>query len=219
MVAAPVATYCYSSFGPFSVVILLACAPLAMHPLVYLLKEEKDVPIQSTRAQLSEIWNTICSRSVWQPMAFVYLFNLLQVQNVAWRQYLKTVLGFRDAELNTMLVASYVCLFLGTIVYKFFFLTSSWRRTYQVCILFNAVLTALQLLLIQGKTFGLSDFWFALGDEAAAEFITGIQFLVRGSLRRGFCSVLAHNRTHECLLTYTTLALNDNVCHFVSKRQ
>ena len=181
MVAAPVATYCYSSFGPFSVVILLACAPLAMHPLVYLLKEEKDVPIQSTRAQLSEIWNTICSRSVWQPMAFIYLFNLLHVRNVAWRQYLKTVLGFRDAELNTMLVASYVCLFLGTIVYKLFFLTSSWRRIYQVCILFNAVLTALQLLLIQGKTLGISNFWFALGDDAASEFISGIQFLVRSA--------------------------------------
>ena len=41
----------------------------------------------------------------------------------------------------------------------------------------GGIFSALQLLLIQGKTFGLPPFWFALGDDAFADFIGGIQFL------------------------------------------
>ena len=41
----------------------------------------------------------------------------------------------------------------------------------------NGVLSCLQVLLIFGITFGLGDFLFALGDDAMAEFIAGIQFL------------------------------------------
>lgn len=41
----------------------------------------------------------------------------------------------------------------------------------------NAVFSALQLLLIRGNTFGLTPFLFALGDDAMAEFISGVQFL------------------------------------------
>ena len=48
----------------------------------------------------------------------------------------------------------------------------------------NAILTALQLLLIEDipSSLGLSNFWFALGDDAAAEFVNGIQFLVSAIL-------------------------------------
>lgn len=42
----------------------------------------------------------------------------------------------------------------------------------------NAVFSALQVLLIQGITFGLSPFMFALGDDIFADFLGGIQFLV-----------------------------------------
>jgi len=43
----------------------------------------------------------------------------------------------------------------------------------------NGFFSALQILLITGQTFGLSPFLFALGDDVLADFISGIQFLVR----------------------------------------
>jgi hypothetical protein len=42
----------------------------------------------------------------------------------------------------------------------------------------NGVLSLMQLSLIDGMTFGLSPFVFALGDDAFAQFVSGIQFLV-----------------------------------------
>jgi len=43
--------------------------------------------------------------------------------------------------------------------------------------LLNGFFSMLQVCLIKGFTFGLSPFLFALGDDAFADFISGIQFL------------------------------------------
>jgi BT1 family len=207
MLAAPLSTFCYSYWGPGTVVTMLAIAPLPMLPLIYLFYEDSNLVIQPTREQLREIWNTVSSRCVWQPMAFIYLYKILQVQNLAWRQYLKTVLDFDAAQLNSLLVASYICLFFGTLAYKFFFLKSSWRRVYQACIVVNGILTALQLLLITGHTFGLSNFWFALGDEAAAEFVAGIHFLVEALILVNLCPPGSEGASYAMFTTCANAAL------------
>ena len=177
MLAAPLGTVIYSMYGPKAVVILMALLPASIVPLVYSLKETKNLPVASTREQCSEIWNTVCSRAVWQPMGFVYLYNVLQVGNAAWKQFLKTVLGFTSNQLNTLLIVAYVLLWLGIMAYKKFFIKWSWRTVYIATTLLNGLFSSLQILLIKGQTFGLSPFLFALGDDAFADFIGGIQFL------------------------------------------
>ena len=97
--------------------------------------------------------------------------------NAAWKQFLKTVLGFTSNQLNTLLIVAYVLLWLGIMAYKKFFIKWSWRTVYISTTLLNGLFSALQILLIYGITFGLSPFWFALGDDAFADFIGGIQFL------------------------------------------
>ena len=177
MVAAPLSTVIYSEYGPQYVVWLMALLPAAIVPLVLAFKEARDVPVSSTRDQCGEIWSTVCSRAVWQPMGFVYLYNVLQVGNAAWKQFLKTVLNFTTNQLNTLLIVAYVLLWLGIMAYKKFFIKWSWRSVYISTTLLNGLFSALQILLIQGITFGLSPFLFALGDDAFADFIGGIQFL------------------------------------------
>jgi hypothetical protein len=177
MLAAPFGTVIYSSYGPRAVVILMSILPALIVPLVYALKETKNLPVASTRDQCSEIWNTVCSRAVWQPMGFVYLYNVLQVGNAAWKQFLKTVLGFTSNQLNTLLIVAYVLLWVGIMAYKKFFIKWSWRTVYIATTLLNGLFSSLQILLIKGQTFGLSPFLFALGDDAFADFIGGIQFL------------------------------------------
>ena len=76
MVAAPFSTVIYSTYGPKAVVVLMAGLPALITPLIFMLKETKNVPVDSTEKQCAEIWNTVCSRAVWQPMGFVYLYNV-----------------------------------------------------------------------------------------------------------------------------------------------
>lgn len=177
MIAAPLSTYLYSSVGPYYVVLLLALLPLGILPLIYMLYEQHNAPRASTKEQCLEIWNTVCSRAVWQPMGFVYLYNVLQVGNAAWREFLVTVLHFTSCQLNLILISAYVLLYLGIMCYKYFFIQWSWRKVYVITTVLNGVFSALQVLLIKGITFGLSNFWFALGDDAFAEFIIGMRCL------------------------------------------
>lgn len=109
----------------------------------------------------------------------VYLYNVLQVGNAAWREYLMTILGFTDNQMNSLFIISVVLLYVGVMAYKYFFIKWSWRSVYIITTLLNTVFSSLQVLLIYGITFGLSPFLFALGDDIFADFIGGIQFLVR----------------------------------------
>lgn len=107
MISAPISSLLYSKYGPSFVVKLLGFVPLIMVPFIYNLWERKDVEVKSTTDQCKEIWNTVCSRAVWQPMGFVYIYNVLQVGNAAWKEFLRSVLHFTDAQLNIMLILAY----------------------------------------------------------------------------------------------------------------
>ena len=63
---------------------MLGLLPMGILPLVYILGEVPHAHVRSTKEQCNEIWNTVCSRAVWQPMGFVYLYNVMQVGNAAW---------------------------------------------------------------------------------------------------------------------------------------
>lgn len=177
MVAAPFSTVIYSTLGPKTVVLVMAALPMSMLPLIWNMWELKNAPVKSTKEQCGEIWTTVCSRAVWQPMGFVYLYNLLQVGNAAWREFLKSVLGFTSNQLNMLLIVAYVLLYAGIMAYKYYFISWSWRAIYVITTLLNGFFSMLQVCLIKGFTFGLDPFIFALGDDAFADFIGGIQFL------------------------------------------
>jgi MFS family permease len=181
MISAPVGTVMYGSsspyLGPRGLVLLLAILPASIVPLILCLGEQRNARVPSTADQCREIWYTVCSRAVWQPMGFVYLYNVLQVGNAAWKQFLKTVLGFTSNQLNSLLIVAYVLLWLGIVAYKRYFIHWSWRTIYVLTTVLNGIFSSLQVLLIKGMTFGLSPYLFALGDDAFADFIAGIQFL------------------------------------------
>jgi MFS family permease len=71
MVMSPVSTVLYSAYGPKCIIQLLAVVPLLILPFIYNMWEPKNLEIKSTKDQCGEIWRTVCSRAVWQPMGFV----------------------------------------------------------------------------------------------------------------------------------------------------
>jgi len=207
MVAAPVSTFLYSSFGPKLIVILMAILPMAMIIPVWNLFEIRYADIKSTRDQCREIWKTICSRSVWQPMAFVYIYNVLQVGNAAWREFLMSVLHFKDWQVNSFLIVANVLTYAGVLVYKYYFIEWSWRTVYVLTTLLNGFLSVMQVLLIKGVTFGLSPFIFALGDDVFADFIAGIQFLPTMIMMVHLCPTGSEGASYAMFTTVNNCAI------------
>jgi len=187
---------------------LMALLPAFILPFIWMFHEQANVPISSTRDQCNEIWNTVCSRAVWQPLGFVYIYNVLQIGNAAWREFLRSVLGFTANQLNYLLIAAYVLLYFGIMAYKYYFIKWSWRTIYIVTTLLNGFLSALQVLLIKGITFGLSPFWFALGDDVFADFIGGIQFLPTTIMMVHLCPHGSEGASYAMFTTVNNSALN-----------
>ena len=71
MIAAPCSTVLYRNYGPKVAISIMAMLPMMMVPLIYNLRETKNIPVSATKVQCMEIWNTVRSRAVWQPMGFV----------------------------------------------------------------------------------------------------------------------------------------------------
>ncbi len=207
MIAAPASTALYTWVGPHAVIQLLAILPFSILPLVYMFHEPRHAIILSTRQQCLEIWNTVCSRAVWQPMAFVYIYNVMQVGNAAWREYLVTVQNFTSCQLNLLLIVSFVLLYFGILAYKYYFIFWSWRKVYIFTTMLNGLFSMLQILLIYGITFGLSPFLFTLGDDAFAEFISGIQFLPTTIMMVQLCPVGSEGASYAMFTTVNNSAL------------
>lgn len=208
MVAAPFSSAIYSAFGPYYIIFLLSLLPLSILPLVYMLGEVRYAPVASTREQCGEIWNTVCSRAVWQPLGFVYIYNVLQVGNGAWKEFLRTTLGFTASQLNAIYVVACVLIYLGILTYKYYLIHYSWRFVYIVTTLLGGIFSVLQVLLIMGITFGLSDFWFALGDDAFSEFIQGVQFLPTTIMMVHLCPAGSEGASYAMFTTVNNSALN-----------
>lgn len=73
--------------------------------------------------------------------------------------------------------------------------------------LLNSVLSMLQLLLIQGITFGLSPFLFALGDDIFADFIAGVQFLPTTIMMVHLCPTGSEGASYAMFTTVNNCAL------------
>ena len=72
MVAAPLSTVLYNSrYGPKSIVLALGISPILVLPCIIFLKETKVIEVKTVRDRMQDMWITVQSRSVWQPMAFV----------------------------------------------------------------------------------------------------------------------------------------------------
>jgi len=207
MIAAPFSTYLYSAVGPYYVILLLSFLPLTILPFIFMLGEIRNAPVAPTSKQCNEIWNTVCSRAAWQPMAFVYIYNSMQVGNAAWRDYLSFVLKFSSFDLNLILITAMFLLYLGVLAYKYFLINWSWRKVYILTTLLNGVFSLLQVLLIKGITFGLSNFWFALGDDAFAEFLGGIQFLPTTIMMVHLCPAGSEGASYAMFTTVNNSAL------------
>ena len=102
---------------------------------------------------------------------------------------------------------AYVLLYLGILAYKYWFITWSWRKVYIVTTILNGFFSILQVLLIYGITLGLSNFWFALGDDAFAEFILGIQFLPTTIMMVHLCPTGSEGASYAMFTTVNNSAL------------
>ena len=119
-----------------------------------------------------------------------------------------TILHFTTCQLNLFLVVALVLLWVGVLTYKKFMIHWSWCKVYISTTLVNGVFSMAQVLLIYGITFGLPNFWFALGDDALSEFLAGIQFLPTTIMMVHLCPTGSEGASYAMFTTVNNSALS-----------
>lgn len=210
MITIAIITFAYDYISVSSVFLLLAVLPwVVMMPAVYWMEEERGTPVPSPLRQCKEIWDTVCSQAVWQPMAFVYIYQLCGVANGAWTQYLYSTLHFSSLQINSLTVVAYVLLYLGTQVYRMYLMEYNWRTVYVWLFVLNVFVSALQIMLLLriNRSLGVSDYLFCLGDDVFGDFLSGIQFLPTTIMSTHLCPSGSEGASFAMFTTVNNSAL------------
>ena len=64
--------------------------------------------MKSLADALWSVWGTLQLKAVWWPMTFIYIYQVMQIPNGAWTNFLVLGLGFDDYSLGIMSVMSAV---------------------------------------------------------------------------------------------------------------
>lgn len=160
--------------------------------------------------QLNDIWETVQLQAVWRPMAFVYIFNIMQIPNVAWQSYLQLSLHFEAWILGLTVIIGSFMTFAGILAYKYIFFRTSWRKIYVWSVCLTTFFSLLQLCLIfqvNTKYFHLNNYMFSLGDDVIQAYISGIQFLPVCIMYTRLCPSGAEGASYSMLTTFGNIAL------------
>ena len=200
-------------------VISIVCVLLLMtlFPLISMLDEESvslktargDAPPQ-VAAQCRQLWQICKKRAVWQPMLYIYFFNVMQIPNPAWNNFLLKGLGFTSFQLGLISCVGSLMSLLGLELYKRYMMHCSWRNVYIGTTVLNGVISLAQVMLTQrwNLQLGMPDFLFSFGDSVMASFILGVQYLPCCIMMIAMCPEGSEGASYEMFTTLSNVALS-----------
>ena len=187
--------------GAFPLIFLLPVVP-------FLLELDTHCEPKNFWKQCKELFEVVQLRAVWQPMAFVYIYNALQLTNAAWMNFLVEGLDFSAWMIGLVSIAGSIMAWFGIMAYKKFFFASNWRVVYFWCTALASLIAMGQLILVSGanKKLGIPDLIFSMGDDVLVEFIIAVQFLPMCIMYLGLCPPGSEGTTYAMLTTWSNLA-------------
>lgn len=187
--------------GAVPLVFLLPVVP-------YLLELDTNCTPKNFYKQCEELFETVQLRAVWQPMAFVYVYNALQLTNGAWMNFLVEGLDFSAWQIGIVSIVGSIMAWFGIMTYKKFFFASNWRVVYFWCTTLASVIALGQLILVFGlhRKMHIPDIVFSMGDDVLVEFVIAVQFLPMCIMYLGLCPPGSEGTTYAMLTTWSNLA-------------
>lgn len=178
-------------------------------PLTFpLIELASNVPTPDWQTQWTSVWETLQLKAVWQPMIFIYVYNVMQVPNSAWYNFLVDGLDFSNFELGLLTISSAVMTWLGLVAYKKYLFNASWRYIYILTTALGVFFSILQLLLVYqiNVEIGIPDVVFALGDNTIASFVAALQYMPTCIMYVILCPEGSEGTTYALLTTISNLA-------------
>lgn len=166
----------------WSIFLINGTVPLLVVAPFYgsLFESSSEIP-PNMMQQVAAMWDMVQRRAIWQPNAFIVIYNVLYLTNPAWNSFLVEGLNFSNFDLGILTIGGAVLSYLGIVVYTKYLFNSSWRWVYVWTTVISAIFSCLQLILVLGwnKRIGMSgdgyDLLFAMGAYGVVQFVIAVQ--------------------------------------------
>jgi len=199
---------------PISVIFVInGAVPMCLVlPFVYSFVELPATELPQVKKQLYAIWQLVQRRAIWQPCAFIYIYNIFVLTNPAWNSFLVDGLGFSNFFLGLLTVGAAVLSYSALVIYKKYLFNVSWRYIYLGGTALSSLFSILQLILVfrWNVSWGISspgwNLVFAMGTYGMVQFVQSIQFLPCCRMFLIMCPGGAEGASYAMLTTLSNLA-------------
>lgn len=147
-------------------------------------------------------------RAVGQPLGYLFLYNMMQVPNASWTNFLVKGLKFSEFDLGLLSLSSAVMTMVGLSMYKVWCFHTSFRSIYVITTVLGSVFSLLQLVLVYrwNQRLGMPDTVFALGDNTFMQFASALQMMPACIMFVVLCPEGSEGTTYALLTTVMNLS-------------
>lgn len=157
--------------------VLVALTVIPLVPFMYELPIRGEGKAVDVATMWRETFDFLSNDGVWVPLMYLYFYNFCYVSNPAWTNFLFLGLNFTNFGFGMMAFVGAVIGVVGLWAYEKYFFKSEWRKLYLWVTVLFTVFSFLQVCLVTGDTFGLSNYVFAMGDTALQYFVQNLVFM------------------------------------------
>jgi folate/biopterin transporter len=149
---------------------ITATFPLIVSAVAGLISDPKvdtQLNLDLTKQQIQQLRQTITQKSIWLPVAFLFLWQATPSSEAAFFFFTTNDLGFEPEFLGRVHFITNLAALLGIWVFQRFLKAVAVRRIFLWSTLISAALGMTTLLLVThaNRTLGINDQWFSLGDS------------------------------------------------------
>lgn len=149
---------------------ITATFPLLVSVAAGLIAEQprpRGLNLETTRQQIRQLRQAIAQKSIWLPVAFVFLWQATPSSDAAFFFFTTNDLGFSPEFLGRVRLVSSIAALVGVWVFQRFLKAIPVRVIFLWSTLISTALGMTTLLLVThaNRTLGIDDHWFSLGDS------------------------------------------------------
>jgi folate/biopterin transporter len=160
------------------------------------------------RSQVKDLRAAIAQKSIWLPMAFLFLWQATPTAESAFFFFTTNDLGFTPEFLGRVRLVTSLASLLGIWMFQRFFRTVPFRTFFGWTIVVSALLGMTMLLLVThaNRAIGIDDHWFSLGDSLILTVMGQIAYMPVLILAARLCPPGVEATLFALLMSVTNLA-------------
>jgi folate/biopterin transporter len=152
---------------------ITAFFPLIVSGVAWLIIEEKidrtnpKTPKFAVKGQIKQLWGAVSQKSIWLPVAFLFLWQATPTTDSAFFFFTTNELGFEPEFLGRVRLVTSLASLIGITIYQNYLKNVSFRALLGWSTVISCTLGMSALLLVThaNRSLGIDDRWFSLGDS------------------------------------------------------